>query len=69
MKKVEQLPNKVDILFNNIQKIRLLLDIIDHIHKIEDTKPEFIDETEGFFKTNFKKIKKTFKGDTYKKNV
>lgn len=69
MKKVEQLPNKIDMLFDNIRKIRLLLDIVCHINKIEETKPEFIDETEGFFKTNFKKIKNSIKNDFYKKAV
>ena len=61
--------NNVDKLFNNIRKIRLLLDIIDHINKIEETKPEFIDENEGFFKTNFKKIKNSFKSETHSKAI
>lgn len=59
--------NNVDLLFENIRKIRLLSDIIEHLNEVEEQKPEFIDETEGFFKKQFKKIKNSIKSDPYKK--
>ena len=59
--------NNVDLLFKNIRKIRLLTDIITHLEEIKEKTPEFIDENEGFFKKNFKKIKNSFYSEFYKK--
>ena len=59
--------NNVDLLFKNIRKIRLLTDIITHLEEIKEKTPEFIDENEGFFKKNFKKIKNSLNGEFYKK--
>ena len=66
-KQKQKQTNNIDVIFENIRKIRLLADIINHQEEIEEKKPEEIAEGEGFFKANFKKIKNTFKSDAYQK--
>lgn len=66
MKQVESI-NNVDILFENIRKIRLLSDIISHLEEIEEKQPQFISSEENFFTRQFKKIKNSFNKDLYKR--
>lgn len=62
----EEKINGVEVLYNNIRMIRLLSDIIIHLEETENKRPEFIDNNEGFFKANFKKIKNKFNSELYK---
>ena len=59
--------NNVDVLFENIRKIRILSDILIHLEVMESKKPESIEGNEGFFKSNFKKIKNSFNNEAYQK--
>ena len=65
--KAQQKREPVDLLFDNIRKIRLLSDIITHLNELESKELEFIIEGEGFFKTQYKRIKNSINDSAIKK--
>ena len=65
--KAQQKREPVDLLFDNIRKIRLLSDIITHLNELESKELEFIIEGEGFFKTQYKRIKNSINDQAIKK--